>query len=80
MTVSKVLLPAPFGPSRPTTSPSIDAVNPDKVVTICSFCRNTLDEMFDEYEIDKETTGLGELLAEYLDDGKGESAPAEAEK
>ena len=47
------------------------AVNPDKVVTMCAYCRHTLEEQLDLHKLgdDIEVQGLTELIGEYLDDG-----------
>ncbi len=55
----------------------IDKVKPDQVVTMCAFCRHTLDTTLEELNIELPVLGLTELLAEQIPDegdsaGKGE--------
>lgn len=46
----------------------IDKVEPDALVTMCAYCHHTLDNVFEEFDIELEVLGLTELVAEYLDD------------
>lgn len=55
----------------------LDKVEPDVVVTMCAYCHHTLDNVFEEFDMEQEIVGLTELVAEYLDDddaGSGEKA------
>ena len=46
----------------------LDKVEPDAIVTMCAYCHHTLDNVFEEFDIEQEVLGLTELVAEYLDD------------
>ncbi|MCW8915423.1 MAG: (Fe-S)-binding protein [Magnetovibrio sp.] len=46
----------------------IDKVEPDAIVTMCAYCHHTLDNVFEEFDIEQDVIGLTELVAEYLDD------------
>jgi Fe-S oxidoreductase len=56
----------------------IDKVKPDQVVTMCAFCRHTLDMTFEELNIELPVLGLTELLAEYIP-SDGDSAAGKGE-
>jgi len=47
----------------------IEAVGPEKVVTMCAFCHSTLEDQLEKNNMDEiEVLGLTEMMAEYLDD------------
>ncbi len=47
----------------------IEAVKPDKIVTMCSFCHSTLEDQLEAVDMDDiEVAGLTEMMAEYLED------------
>jgi len=47
----------------------IEAVNPEKIVTMCAFCHTTLEDQLEINEMDEiEVAGLTEMMAEYLAD------------
>ncbi len=45
-----------------------DKVEPDAIVTMCAYCHHTLDNVFEEFDIEEEVIQLTDLVAEYLDD------------
>ena len=45
-----------------------DKVEPDAIVTMCAYCHHTLDNVFEEFDIEEEVVQLTDLVAEYLDD------------
>ena len=46
----------------------MDKVEPDAIVTMCAYCHHTLDNVFEEFDIEEEVIQLTDLVAEYLDD------------
>jgi Fe-S oxidoreductase len=47
----------------------IEAVGPEKIVTMCAFCHSTLEDQLEAVEMDDiEVAGLTEMMAEYLED------------